>query len=90
MVIGSADASVGDLVSVVGQPCGPSLFKSGPEHMAVAAFDHARADGQTQDQRAWIVQTVQTIAQIAIPAAHRSFRFRCSLGFQMFRQGCDH
>ena len=81
---------MGDLVGVVWRPCRTSLLESGLEHMAMPAFDHARADWHAPGQRAWIVQTVQTMAQVAIPVAHRSFCFRDPVGFQMLGQGRDH
>ena len=56
----------------------------------MSAFDHSGADGQAQGQCAGIVQTVQSMAQIAIPVAPRSFCFRGPVGFQMFGHSGQH
>ena len=56
----------------------------------MAAFDHAGADGQTQGQRAGVVQAVQVVAQVALGVAHRGFGIQGGLRFQMFRQTGQH
>ena len=89
LVIGSEDTQVGDLVGVVGQPGGARLFESGLEDMAVAAFDHPRADRQTQRQGTGIVQAIEPVAQIAMTLSDRGVFVPGPRRFQMFRQGRD-
>ena len=80
---------MGDLVGVVVQPGGAGLFESSLEHVPVAAFDHARANGQAQGQGSRVVQSIESMAQVAMALAHRRFFVRSGLRFQMFGQGGD-
>ena len=89
-MIGFEHPEVGDLVGVSWQPSGASFFEAGLEDMAVTAFDQAGADGQTQAQRAGVIQAVQAVAQVAMGVAHRGFGFQGGLRFQVFRPTGQH
>ena len=65
-MVGSADPEVSDLVGVVGYPSGADLLEPGVDPMSVSALDHPRANRQTQCERPQVVQTVESIVQIAV------------------------
>jgi hypothetical protein len=88
-VVGSEDAQGCDLIGMVPEPGGAGLLETGMEDMAVTALDHARANRQTQGERARIVQAVQPIAQITVAVAHRRFLLIRAFGFQMGLQRGD-
>ena len=48
------------------------------DHMAVGAFDLARADGQAPPQSAPVIQLGQAVAQVAVAGGHRA----AAAGFQ--------
>ena len=56
----------------------------------MAACNHARADGQSQCQGARIVQTVQSVAPVAVRVAYGCFFFRRGVGFEVFFQTAQH
>ena len=73
-MVGAEHAQMGERVSVFWQPGGAGLFESGLADMTVSAFDHARADRQAQGQGTWIVQGIESIAQVAMALADRRRR----------------
>lgn len=88
-MVGAEHAQRGERVSVFWQPGGAGLFESGLADMTVSAFDHARADRQAQGQGTWIVQGIESIAQVAMALADRGCFLRRGLRFQMFGQSRD-
>jgi len=89
MAIGPEDAEVGHLVCVVGQPGGSGLFQACLEHMAVAALDQSRSDGEAFLNGARLVQTVHTVAEVSMSVAHGGLFFGGSLGFKMRQEFLD-
>ena len=55
----------------------------------MSAFDHARANGQTELQGSGIIQAIEPVFEVAISVTHRSFFLGDRIGFHVGLQ-CFH
>ena len=88
-MIGSEDAEVSDLIGGGDQPGCAGLFETGVEDVSVTAFNHPRANGQSQFQGGGIVQAVEPVFEVAVSVAYGSFfldeGIRFHVGLQCFQ-----
>ena len=79
-----------DIIGMTSQPSRACFFEPGVEHVAVAGFNHAGADRQSQSVGLGIIQAIHSIAQIAMAAANGRFFIGHFHGLQTLGQCFDH